>query len=169
MGLGIFSLWDLLRRRLGVVDLSGDAAAGRALPVGAGAREVSERLGVAWLWRAGWLGSAERTRSARRRPPARFVDMLATFADAAELVIADDGSRVRSHSYDGTLVCARLPGVPPIYSHTQRIRVGTVHRQQPRFAALGRSQPASKPQRRRAEGICADRRNGVHGAQSTAG
>jgi len=54
MGLGIFSVWHLLRRGLGLVDLSGDAAAGRAFLVGAGAGGIRDPLWQCWVlarWR----------------------------------------------------------------------------------------------------------------------
>jgi hypothetical protein len=51
MGLGIFSVRNLLRRGLGLVDLSGDAAAGRAFPVGAGAGRI-RKCGSGWAFGA---------------------------------------------------------------------------------------------------------------------
>ena len=56
MGLGIFSLRNLLRRGLGLVDVSGDAAAGRAFLVGAGAGGIREYRGSGWVL-ARWADS----------------------------------------------------------------------------------------------------------------
>src|SRR6266403_2115784 len=169
MGLGIFAVWDLLRRGLGLVYVSGHAAASRAFPVGAGAGGVRRGMGLAGLWRAGWRGGVDRAGGAFCRPATRFVDVLAALAQAAKLGSSDDGGSARGSGGDGALARARLRDIPPVHSDTQRIRVGAVHWKQRRRGALGGPQPPSESQRRRTGGIYAARRTCVHGAQDAAG
>src|SRR6266481_6242844 len=169
MGLGIFAVWDLLRRGLGLVYVSGHAAAGRAFPVGAGAGGVGRGVGLAGLWSAGRRGGVDGAGGAFRRPAAWFVDVLAALAQAAKLGPSDDGGSARGISGDGAVARAQLRHIPPVHSDTQRIRIGTVHWKQRRRAALGGPQPASESQRRGAGGIYAARRTCLHGAQDAAG
>src|ERR1700719_2367822 len=169
MGLGIFAVWDFLRRGLGLVYVSGHAAAGRAFPVGAGAGGVGPGVGLAGIWRVGRCCGVDRAGGAFDRPAARFVDLRAALAEEAELDAADVGGSTRGIGGDGALARTELRDVPPVHSDTQRIWVGAVHWKQRRHAALGGPQPASESQRRGAGGIYAARRTCVYAAQNAAG
>src|SRR6202521_5291365 len=114
MGLGIFAVWDLLRRGLGLVYVSGHAAAGRAFPVGAGTGGVRRTVGLAGLWRAGRRGGVDGAGGAFRHPAARFVDVLAAPAEEAELDAADDGGSARGIGGEGAMVRAQLREAPPV-------------------------------------------------------
>src|ERR1700675_1205633 len=137
MGLGIFAVWDLLRRGLGLVYVPGHSAARRAFPVGADAGGVGQCVELAGLWRAGRLGGIDGAGGAFRCPAAWFVDVLAAPAAEAELDAADDGGSARGIGGDGAMARVQLRDVPPVHSDTQRIRVGAVHWKQRRRAALG--------------------------------
>src|SRR6266481_3704497 len=112
MGLGTFAVWDLLRRGLGLVYVSGHAAASRAFPVGAGAGGVRRGVELAGLWCAGRRGGVDGAGGAFRRTAARFVDVLAAHAQPADLGSSDDGGSARSIGGDGALARAQLRGIP---------------------------------------------------------
>src|ERR1700675_3730817 len=116
MGLGIFAVWNLLRRGLGLVYVSGHAAARRALPMGAGPGGVGRGVGLAGLWSAWRLGGIYGASGAFRRPATGFVDMLAALAEEAELDAADDGGSARGISGDGAVACAGMRDILPVHA-----------------------------------------------------
>lgn len=104
MGLGIFSIWNLLRSRLGLVYVSGYPVAGRPFPLVDHSRRIRKCVGVAGLRCARWRGSVDGAGGSSRHPSARPMDVLATVAQTEAMVYSDDGGSARSNSYHGAVV-----------------------------------------------------------------
>src|ERR1035437_9746033 len=137
MALGVFALWNLLWRRLGLVYVSADVAALFAFSHGAEAGELWEPSPLDWLRPAHWLSRAHRAGCPFGVAVPGSMDLLPALPARSHL----DDAR---HRRDSGSVCGSLPldrsqlrDFPSVHSRTQRFGARAVYRQQRLFHALG--------------------------------
>src|SRR5215472_13399532 len=137
MGLGLLSVWHLLRRRLGLVDVSGHARACVAVPVCLAARKILPCARLDSVWPVGRLFRIDRARGSIRCSSARYLDPLPALSSASSLEKAVICSSDLGHRDPLALDHAELRTVPPLHSGAQRIRTGALYWEQRVFRALG--------------------------------
>src|ERR1700683_5659674 len=102
MGLGVFTLWNLLRRGRGVVDVSGDIAVGRSFPMVDRSRGIRKCMGVAGFRRIGRYRGVDRAGGSCRHPAPRPVYRLAAITQPADWGYSNGGGCPRdSRGYVG--------------------------------------------------------------------
>src|SRR5208283_2584462 len=137
-------LRHLLRSRLGVVDLPGDARTRLAVPFRLASRKIlaHARLAAIRLFRR--HRRSDRTRRAVRDSPTRPLDGLPPLPSEPALDGAHAGSGRSRARRSLALVHTQLRTLPPLHSRAQRLRTRTLHRQQRLYATLG--QPLVTPE-----------------------